>query len=335
MAYASVYKNVPAKKQTLRLIQMIRRKCSFVLPTRNVAKHIAPLLKAIYSQEYEGDIEILIMDSSDDRTPDIVKEFPVRFVRVEPDDYNYGKTRNEGAAITDGEFLVFLSTDVEIKDKRWLAKLTSHFSDPQVAGVYGRQIPKPGTEPMEQFFITQTYSTESHSQSLKEGQLRHGMVVFSNTNTAIRRTVWEKIKIPEMLKTEDQEWAKRVLMAGYKVVYDAAASVYHSHYYSIESVFHEYFDSGATMPIVNTGIAKYSIVDFIGDGLKYVYGEYKFMIKNGYIHWLPYAVIYDIAKFMGIFLGSKQKYMPVWMKRALCKKKNHWDKYKDVIQEAI
>ncbi len=24
-----------------------------------------------------------------------------------------------------------------------------------------------------------------------------------------------------------------------------------------------------------------------------------------------------------VFLGSKQKYMPIWMKKALCEKKNH------------
>jgi len=314
---------------------MIKRKCSFILPTRNVEKHIVPLLEAIYAQEYSGDIEVLIQDSSDDRTLELARSFPVKVVRVDPEDYNYGKTRNEGAAMTDGEFLVFLSTDVEIKDVKWLAKLTSPFNELTVAGVHGKQIPKPGSSPMEQFFISQIYPAESHSLSLKEGQLKRGMVIFSNTNTAMRRTVWEKLKIPEMLKSEDQEWAKRALIAGYKIIYSADAAVYHSHHYSIKSVFHEYFDSGATMPIVNTGVAEYSMVDFIYDGLKYAYSEYKFMINNGYIHWIPYAVIYDIAKFLGVFLGSKQKYMPVWIKRALCKKKNHWDKYNDVIKEAV
>ena len=309
-------------------------KVSFILPTRNVEKYIGVLLKSIFAQEYNGDIEVLIMDSSDDRTPEIVKEFSVKFVRVEPEDYNYGGTRNEGAAMTDGDFLVFLSTDVEIRDKRWLSKLTGHFSDPEVAGVYGRQLPKEGAPPMEQFFILHTYPSESNSFSLKDGKLIKTFVLFSNTNSAIRRSVWEQIKIPEMLKLEDQEWAKRALLAGYKIVYDSEAAVYHSHKYSLKSVFQEYFDSGAPMPVVHqSAIVKYSMDNFLIDGLKFVSEEYKFMLKNGYGHWIPYAIFYDLTKFFGTFLGSKQRYMPIWMKKLLCKKKNHWDKYNDVIKE--
>jgi rhamnosyltransferase len=306
-------------------------KVSFILPTRNVEKYIGPLLDAIFSQEYDGDIEVLIMDSSDDRTPEIVKEFPIRFVRVEPEDYNYGKTRNEGAALTDGDFLVFLSTDVEIRDKKWLLKLTRHFSDPEVAGVYGRQLPKEDAQPMEQFFILHTYPPESDLISLKGGKLRKGFF-FSNVNSAIRRSVWEQIKIPEMLKAEDHEWAKRALLAGYKIVYDSDAAVYHSHKYSLKKVFREYFDSGAARPILYQGI-NYSLNSFFTDGLKFISEEYKFMLKNGYGHWIPYAIFYDITKFLGFFLGSKQKYMPIWMKKLLCRKKNHWDKYNDVIKE--
>jgi len=313
---------------------MKTQKVSFILPTRNVEKYIGPLLKSIYEQDYDGEIEVLIMDSSDDSTPEIVREFPVSFVRLEPEDYNYGKTRNEGAAMTNGEFLVFLSTDVEIRDKDWLSKLISHFADPEVAGVYGRQLPKESSPPMEQFFILNTYPAETSVAILKDGTFKERIVFFSNTNSAIRRSVWEQIRIPEMLKSEDQEWAKQALLAGCKIVYDAGAAVYHSHRYSLKGVFQEYFDTGAALPAINDArILDYSMGNFFIDGLKFVFNEYSFMIKNGYWYWLPYALIYDMMKFSGIFLGSKHRYMPLWMKRGLCKKKNHWDKYKGVIAE--
>ena len=321
-----------AAKIEARKDEVAMSKASFILPTRNVEKYIGPLLEAIFSQEYNGQIEVLIMDSSDDRTPEIAQQFPIRFVRVEPEDYNYGRTRNEGAAMTDGDLLIFLSTDVELKDPHWLSKLTRHFSDPQVAGVYGRQIPKEGAPPMEQFFILHTYRSNSHAMSLKDNKFKRGMVFFSNTNAAVRRSIWKQIEIPEMLKSEDQEWAKRAFLAGYKIIYDSEAAVYHSHKYSLKKVFQEYFDSGAAMTVVYTGVANYSMGHFISDGLRYIFEEYEFMLKNGYWYWIPYAIIYDIMKFLGIFLGSKHKYMPLWMKRALCRKKNHWDKYDDVIR---
>lgn len=311
-------------------------KASFILPTKNVKESIGPLLEVIFSQEYTGDIEVLIMDSSDDETPEIAKGFPVKFVRVEPENYNYGGTRNEGVAMTDGDFLVFLSTDVEIRDKKWLSNLTSHFSDPQVAGVYGRQIPKENASPMEQYFILSTYPPVSRVSALGDNHLKTKFVLFSNNNSAIRRSVWEQIKLPEMLKSEEQEWAKRALLAGHKIVYDINAIVYHSHHYTLKKVFQEYFDSGATMPVLSKdSVASHFMGGFLLNGMTFVFKEYKFMLTNGYWYWIPYAIIYDTMKFLGIFLGSKQKYMPLWMKRTLCKKKNHWDKYTDVIKEVV
>jgi rhamnosyltransferase len=314
---------------------MKNKKCSFILPTRNVAKSVGKLLHSIYSQDYEGEIEVLIQDSSDDNcTPQVVKQFPVNYVWVDPGDYNYGKTRNEGASLTDGEFLIFLSTDVEIVGKKWLSNLTRHFNNPKVAGVYGRQLPKKSSPPMEKHFILTTYGDQTKHISLQQGTLKKGLVIFSNTNTAVRRAVWEKIKIPEMLKSEDQEWAKRALLAGNEIVYDSEAQVYHSHQYTLKGVFQEYFDSGAAMPIVyDKGVFKYAMGNFIVDGCKFVSSQCVYLVKNRNIHWIPYALSYDFTKFMGIFLGSKQRHMPLWLKKSLCKKKNHWDKYSDVLQE--
>lgn len=307
---------------------------SFILPTRNVEKNIGNLLESIFSQNLDYEIEVLIMDSSDDKTAEIVQKYPVKLVRVEPEDYNYGGTRNLGAEMTSGDFLVLLSTDVEIRDKKWLSKLLRNFADSKVAGVYGRQFPKENATPMEKFFILNTYPAKGFTISLNSGQKLKKFFLFSNTNSAIKKSVWEKIKIPEMLKSEDQEWAKRALIAGYKIAYDSEAIVYHSHNYTLKQVFQEYFDSGATMPYVhNHRLLNYPMKNFVIDGIKYTLREYDYIARNSHVSWIPYAAIYDSFKFLGMFLGSKHKYMPLWLKKALCKKKNHWDKYDGIINE--
>ena len=132
------------------------------------------------------------------------------------------------------------------------------------------------------------------------------------------------------------EWAKRALSAGYKIVYDSNAAVYHSHRRSIKQSFQRYFTCGTVMPVTHTNeIIKYSMKNFIIDGLKFIWREYKYMIQNGYWYWIPYAIIYDIAKFLGTFLGTKQKYIPIWMKKVMCEKKHqkHWNKYNSAIIE--
>jgi rhamnosyltransferase len=291
------------------------------------------LLASIFSQSFEGGIEVLMMDSSDDGPPEIADMFSrnrsVRIVRVEPEDYNYGGTRNLGASITDGDILVFISADVEIKDNNWLMKLVKNFGDPLVAGVFGRQISKERASPMEEFFIKYTYSDRRRIFSL-ENSNKLTDFFFSNTNSAIKREVWEKIPLPEMLKSEDQEWAKRVLLAGYKIVYESEAVVHHSHHYTLKQVFREYFDSGATLPYVYKN-DRVRPPRFYVRGMDYEAKQLKYFLEKGYFKNIAYSLVYDLMKFFGYFLGTKYRYMPTCMKKALCKKSNHWDKYSDAI----
>lgn len=306
---------------------------SIILPTRNNEDHIAVLLDSVFSQSFEGEIEVLVMDSSDDKTPEIAEMYSqnhnVRVVRVEPEDYNYGGTRNLGASMTDGDFLVFISTDVDIRDKNWLTKLVKNLEDPLVAGVYGRQVPKEDASPMEEFFIKYTYLNEKKVYYLGNTEKLTDFF-FSNTNSAIRYEIWEKIPLPEMLKSEDQEWAKRALSAGYKIVYEPDAYVYHSHHYTLAKVFREYFDSGATMPYVYDD-ERIDPPSFLFRGLNYEVTQFRYFLEKKYFKHIPYSLVYDFMKFLGYFLGTKYKHMPMKLRKTLCKKSNHWDKYDSAV----
>jgi rhamnosyltransferase len=315
----------------------MRRSVSVILPTRNNAEYIAQLLESIFAQSYAGSIEVLVMDSSDDATPQIAAEYASKYdvtvTRVEPMDYNYGGTRNLGATMTSGEILVFLSTDVEIRDPGWLKKLVRNLAHPRVAGVYGRQVPKEGASPMEEYFIQYRYPDRREEYVLRPGgKLRDWF--FSNNNSAMQREVWTEFPLPEMLKSEEQEWAKRVILAGYRVVYEPAAVVFHSHHYSLMQVFREYFDSGATLAHVYNGDSRVAVSGFLERGLSYEVGELKYFANQGYVKSIPYALVYDLLKFLGYMLGTKQRYMPVWLKKVLCKKANHWNRYDDIIRES-
>jgi rhamnosyltransferase len=306
---------------------------SVILPTRNNADHIGRLLTSIFTQDFDGTIQVWVGDSSDDTTPDIVRHhmqmYDITLTRVEPAEYNYGGTRNLGAKMMSGSFLVFLSTDVDIRDRTWLRHLLVPFADPMVAGVCGRQIPYEDASPMERFFIRSQYPPTERTYVLPpEGPIRE--FAFSNNNSAIRRDVWEAIPLPEMLKSEDQEWAKRALLAGYTIMYAPAARVYHSHHYTLSQVFKEYFDSGATLPYVYDD-PRIAMSDFLTTGLRYEFAALRYLLTHGYASSLPYAMIYDFLKYLGYTLGRGWRYMPVWMRKAFSKKANHWDKYTEII----
>lgn len=231
--------------------------------------------------------------------------------------------------MTSGRFLVFLSTDVDICDRTWLRNLLAPFVDPGVAGVYGRQLPRDDASPMETVFIHTRYPSTRREYALPpHGPIRD--LAFSNNNSAIRRHVWEAIQLPEMLKSEDQEWAKRAILAGHTIVYVPTARVYHSHHYTLTQVFKEYFDSGATLPYVYDD-PRIATPEFLTQGLRYEFAALRYLLTHGYASCVPYALLYDFMKLLGYSMGRGWRFMPVWMRKAFSKKANHWDTYDDIV----
>ena len=50
----------------------------------------------------------------------------------------------------------------------------------------------------------------------------------------------------DLFFAEDQDWARRVLLAGYGIRYEPAAAVRHSHTYTVTTAFKRFFDTGAS-----------------------------------------------------------------------------------------
>jgi rhamnosyltransferase len=58
---------------------------------------------------------------------------------------------------------------------------------------------------------------------------RRLLATFDNVSSCVRRSVWEEIRFERTGFGEDVRWAKRVVEAGYKLVYEPRSAVYHSH----------------------------------------------------------------------------------------------------------
>jgi hypothetical protein len=63
-----------------------------------------------------------------------------------------------------------------------------------------------------------------------ERQIQERDTFFHNANSMIRRDVWEEYPFNEgVTNIEDQIWGNEVINAGYKLVYEPEAAVYHHH----------------------------------------------------------------------------------------------------------
>jgi len=301
---------------------------SIIIPTKNAGDGFQDTLEAIYAQEYPGEFEAIIVDSgSTDNTLAIAQNYPTKIHQIKPHEFGHGRTRNFAASLGHGDYLVFLTQDAVPATDKWLSALISNFKDNRIAGVYGRQIPRKGTKPMENFFLNIRYPLSTMVSSAEQGKVDMNTIFFSNANSAIRKEMWEKYPFADnLIMSEDQEWAKKILIANYEIVYDPEAAVYHSHNYNLKTVFQRYFDSGVSL----NKFAGKEYGRFIYEGLIYTKSEMKFLITNGYMKWLPYALLYDMAKFFGVSLGRKEKYLPLSVKRRLSLHSYYWIKQEKV-----
>jgi rhamnosyltransferase len=294
--------------------------CSISILTKNEERNIGACLEAVYSQQAVGPFDVVLVDSgSTDGTVEIAKRFPVRIERIPPEAFHYARTRNLAARLGTGRILVSLAGDAVPTSKLWLHHMTANFADPGVGAVYGRQLPKAraGEERHDTF-----EAVYGDKKIVKDPAHPNGMGYrfyhFSDVNSAIRRTVWETSPFPEELKTfEDLGIAKRILEAGWKIVYEPEAAVFHSHDYTAFQLFQRYFDIGYTLKRLQIWDAPGTRSSMMR-GLLDLLGKQFARIKDNEARLLvPVAVGHDFAKSAGLLLGVNQRFLPLALKRHL------------------
>ena len=189
---------------------------SIIIRTKNEERWIAACLKAVFEQRH-GDFEVSLVDNeSTDRTVEKAKQFPVARI-ITCTEFRPGRALNLGIRASAGEHIVCLSGHCIPVNDDWLERLTANFEDPE-----GRQEPLAFTPDADKRDLSIVFGLD------KRVQRRDSF--FHNANSMIRRNVWERIPFDEQVSNvEDRVWAHAVLQAGYKIIYEPEASVYHHH----------------------------------------------------------------------------------------------------------
>jgi rhamnosyltransferase len=100
--------------------------------------------------------------------------------------------------------------------------------------------------------------------------------------------------------------------------------VHHSHRYSVADAFRRFFDSGVS--------AERSYAAATGGagalrraGARYARGEVEWLWSTGQRRWIPYAAVYELAKFTGMQLGRRHRRLPLSLKRRMSALSSYWD----------
>ncbi len=216
-------------------------KVSVVVPTLNAGPGFERLLEKISAQEGDFDREILVVDSgSTDGTDELARRYGGVVHRIRRQEFNHGATRNLGISLARGEYVALTVQDAVPLDERWLAAMVENLErDERVAGVYGRQIPRPESGALTRVLVNSlaTGSLERREQFVgypeqyrkMPSRKRRRLAAFDNVSSCLRRSVWEKLPFEKTNFGEDLRWGKMVVEAGYKIVYEPRSAVVHSH----------------------------------------------------------------------------------------------------------
>ena len=292
---------------------------SILIPTKNGAQELDACLAAIYTQTGVGLFEVIVIDSgSTDATLEIARRYPVRIEQIPPESFHHARTRNAVASLASGEFLVFLSQDAIPASDTWLVALLKNFEDSQVGAVYGRQLPKPDSGWERRSAFRALYGDARVVKMPMDGiGLGYKYYHFSNANSAIRKRVWEVTRFPEDLKVfEDVGIAKRILDAGWRIVYEPDAVALHSHEFPFPTLFRRYFDIGVVYQ--RLGIWSDNSRAFLWrDGLEVFRGKLSSLFDNEARTSAGSSMIKDIGKYVAIQLGRNEKLLPRSLKKKL------------------
>jgi len=115
---------------------------SVIVITKNEERNIAGCLNSLCALDYDnGEYEIIVCDSSSDKTPEIVRQFSkVRLFAVEKK--GFGAARNLGVAKARYDFIAFTDADCVVP-RNWLTRLSSEITG--FAGVGGSAFPPEGS----------------------------------------------------------------------------------------------------------------------------------------------------------------------------------------------
>lgn len=196
---------------------------SIVVRTNNSETLIGETLTCLYTQSYTR-FDLTVVDySSNDRTRDIVKQFPCKRFMIPAEKYNPGIVLNHVMGKTTGEIIVFLNADASLVSPDSLRRLIDVFEDPSVDAAFGRQIARPEATNATMDFYETTFPETGPAPS---------WLVFSMPFAAMRRSVWlQRPFSEETLGAEDIEWGLWARKNGLRIEYVPQAAVRHSHNY--------------------------------------------------------------------------------------------------------
>src|SRR6185436_1015810 len=188
---------------------------------------------------------IVIDSGSTDGSVELIRRAqPAQFKQIAPEDYNPSRVMNLGMRLARSDYGIFLNADATPQGRDWLRPLVHALFDPQVAAVFGRQIPRPDCQAVFAHDYERCFGPQRESAKWEH--------FFSMASSGIRKDIWAQRGFNERMQySEDDEYTRWCRAQGYRVVYVPESVVTHSHNYTAAQAWRRSYGEGRALAAIS------------------------------------------------------------------------------------
>lgn len=193
-----------------------------------------------------------------------LKPFSSRIIKIPPNKFNLGISRDLVCNNASGKYIVTVSVDALPTSRLWLNELISPIVSGKADIVQGGQkCPRFGDSNYPNFFFWEQNYIFFYSSEGKRFISQYGGIGLSCVNMAFRKSVWVRGGFRGVSYCEDKIFQKQAYRNGYISIFNNKALVLHAHSYpTLNSLFHRISNEGLGWKQVGE---KYGIGLFLKD----------------------------------------------------------------------
>jgi GT2 family glycosyltransferase len=210
-------------------------KVSIIIPTRNGRHLLGRCIESVLGRTVYSNYELVVVDnqSDDPATLEFLSTLPGKVLRY-PHEFNYPRQLNLAAASVECDLLVFLNNDTEVATADWLDRLIEQAMRPEV-GAVGPRLRFPNGDVQHEGILIGAW--RGHANSIewgnwwRMGDLLRDVSAVTGACMATRPGVyWRVGGYDERLRVayNDVDFCLRLHQAGYQVVFEPDAELYHA-----------------------------------------------------------------------------------------------------------
>jgi len=193
---------------------------SIVIPTYNEESIISKKLDNVFELDYPPELlEVVVVDSSTDKTPEIIREYQKKFQNlrlIQEPRKGLASALNTGYALARNEIVIKTDCD-SLLEKDVLLRVASNFASPAMGGVTGKQIV------INKSKVEEGYRSLQSRVQIAESCL-DSTIIFHGPFSAYRKNLIAPIDTNSL--ADDSELAIKIRKQGYRTIIDPGIRFY-------------------------------------------------------------------------------------------------------------